>query len=564
MAAQQSPPAPAAQTLEMFHPSVWGDFFLTNPSQTQQTVSGWNVQVLALKQDVERMLRATSDKPAQKLSFIDVVQRLGIGYLFETEIDHQIQLIYYNHHSCSLGYDDGDDGELSAVSLRFRLMRQHGYHVPSDVFNKFKDVDGKFKSELSSDIQGILSLYEAAHLGVPGENILDEAIDFTATCLLKYSAEHLDSDEALAERVSHALKRPLRKGVEKQEQLFFISMYEQDRNHDPTLLGLAKLCFNVVQDLYQKELRALTKWWVELDLASKLPFARDRLVEVYFWSLATMWEPKHSLSRHFLTKVTVLVSTLDDIYDVKATIDELELFTAAISSWVKTDVDDLPEYMGHWMEAMASVVDEIASREGRGYCAEYARLAVRNQAKAYLSEARWLAEKVVPSVDEYRRVGIYSCCYPLLAVAALCGMEDETMASFDWLLDDPAILVASSDMCRLMDDVVSHEFEQERGHVASSVECYMKQYGVGKVEAREAINKMIEEDWKMINEELLVKQSSKDIGLEEFRPTKQVMSVFLGLARVMDVLYKDSDGYTHANKDTKDIITALLVTPIII
>ncbi|CAI0380024.1 unnamed protein product [Linum tenue] len=279
-----------------------------------------------------------------------------------------------------------------------------------------------------------------------------------------------------------------------------------------------------------------------------------------------MWEPKHSLSRHFLTKVTVLVSTLDDIYDVKATIDELELFTAAISSWGKTE-DHLPEYMGDWMEAMASVVDgidEIASREGRGYCAEYARVAVRNQAKAYLSEARWLAEKVVPSVDEYRRVGIYSCCYPLLAVAALCGMDETTTASFDWLLDDPAILVASSDMCRLMDDVVSHEFEQERGHVASSVECYMKQYGVGKVEAREAINKMIEEDWKMINQELLVKQSSKDIIGLEFRPAKQVMSVFLGLARVMDVLYKDSDGYTHANKDTKDIITALLVTPIII
>ncbi|CAI0460741.1 unnamed protein product [Linum tenue] len=111
-------------------------------------------------------------------------------------------------------YDISDDGDLSAVSLYFRLMRQHGYHVPSDVFNKFKDEDGKFKSELSSDIEGILGLYEAAYLGVPGENILDEAIEFAKTCLLNYSGE----------RVSPALKRPLRKGVEKQEQLFFISI----------------------------------------------------------------------------------------------------------------------------------------------------------------------------------------------------------------------------------------------------------------------------------------------------------------------------------------------------
>ncbi|CAL1393903.1 unnamed protein product [Linum trigynum] len=186
-----------------------------------------------------------------------------------------------------------------------------------------------------------------------------------------------------------------------------------------------------------------------------------------------MWESKYSLARHFLTKVTVLISSLDDIYDVKATIDQLELFTATITRWGKAaGDDDLPEYMGHWMEAMTGVIDgidDIVSKEGRGYCVEYLKLALKNQAKAYLSEARWLARKVVPSVEEYREV-------------------------FEWLLADPAILVASSDMCRLTDDVVSHEFEQERKHAASSVEF----------------------------------------------------------------------GYTHSTKDTKDVITSLLVTPMTI
>ncbi|CAI0460740.1 unnamed protein product [Linum tenue] len=214
-------------------------------------------------------------------------------------------------------------------------------------------------------------------------------------------------------------------------------------------------------------------------------------------------------------------------------------------------------------------VGNYISKEGRGYCVEYLKLAVKKQAKAYLSEARWLARKVVPSVEEYRRVGVYSCGYPLLAVAALCGMAEDNKSPrevFEWLLADPAILVASSDLCRLMDDVVFHEFEQERKHVASSVECYVKQFEVGNAEARDAINEMIQEDWKKINKELLIIKppSSAATSFSEFGPMKEVMSVFLGLARVMEVLYKDSDGYTHSTKDTKDVITSLLVTPMII
>ncbi|CAN1846049.1 hypothetical protein LINPERHAP1_LOCUS38068 [Linum perenne] len=36
--------------------------------------------------------------------------------------------------------------------------------------------------------------------------------------------------------------------------------------------------------------------------------------------------------------------------------------------------------------------------------------------------------------------------------------------------------------------------------------------------------------------------------------------MFVGLGKVMDVLYKDSDGYTFSGTDTKRMMTALLVT----
>ena len=64
---------------------------------------------------------AAAGKPSvQQLSFIDAVQRLGVAYHFEEDIEKELVDIYDNYH-------DGDD--LFYVSLRFRLQRQQEYNV---------------------------------------------------------------------------------------------------------------------------------------------------------------------------------------------------------------------------------------------------------------------------------------------------------------------------------------------------------------------------------------------------------------------------------------------------
>ncbi|KAE8734922.1 putative pentatricopeptide repeat-containing protein [Hibiscus syriacus] len=61
--------------------------------------------------------------------------------------------------------------------------------------------------------------------------------------------------------------------------------------------------------------------------------------------------------------------------------------------------------------------------------------------------------------------------------------NDVTEETFNWASNNPKIIRVSSMIARLMDDIVSRKFEQERGHVASAVECYMKQHGVSEEKA---------------------------------------------------------------------------------
>lgn len=54
----------------------------------------------------------------------------------------------------------------------------------ADVFNQFKGKDGSFNKDIStSEPKGLLCLYNAAYLAIPGESELDNAICFARQLL---------------------------------------------------------------------------------------------------------------------------------------------------------------------------------------------------------------------------------------------------------------------------------------------------------------------------------------------------------------------------------------------
>ncbi|KAG4177007.1 hypothetical protein ERO13_A11G281100v2 [Gossypium hirsutum] len=531
-----------------FHPSVWGDIFLSSP--TTNVDARTKLQHEELKEEVRRMIKVVmDDELLYKLRLIDTIKRLGVSYHFEREIE-EVLLNIYEH--------DYKDDQTLETTLQFRLLRENGLGVPCEWFKKFKDDEGNFNMSLTSDVKGLLELYEASYLRVHGEDILEEALGFTTTHLgLAKAAGTIEYP--LSALVSHALYQPIRKGLSRLEARRFISFYQDDASHNKTLLKFAELDFNLLQILHKEELSKISRWKNGLDLATKLPFARDRLVEGYLWILGMYFEPQYSLAREILAKTIVMITLMDDIYDAYGTLEELQLLTNAVQRLDADYINQLPEYMKSFYEPLLDFyreMEEAMIKQGKSYRVKYAKEIFKQVNESYFVEVKWCNENYIPTMEEYMRNAVVSFGYIMATIVSFVGMGDfVTPEIFIWASNNPKITYASSIVGRLMDDVASHKFEQERGHCASAVECYMRERAVSEEEACSELKKQVENAWKDINQELIFSEISKVIP-------GSVLTRILNLTRVIDFLYKNGDGYTHVGKNTKDGITSLLIDPI--
>ena len=141
----------------------------------------------------------------------------------------------------------------------YRLLTAHACLVLGgkvDIFNKFKDNMGNFKESLINNVKGMLSFYEATHMRVHGEDILDEALKFTTTHLESMA---INFSPPLAVQVSHALNQPIRKCLPRVEARQYFSIYQENASHNVVLLNFAKLDFNMLQKQHQKELSHISR-----------------------------------------------------------------------------------------------------------------------------------------------------------------------------------------------------------------------------------------------------------------------------------------------------------------
>nr|WHU05671.1 terpene synthase TPS8 [Freesia caryophyllacea] len=533
-----------------FSPSIWGDFFINHSfplANDKNAITLLEQRVEELKRTVKELF-STNQYITERLLLIDDLQRLGIDYRFKQEIDEALKCINIDN--------DNIDDNMYLVALRFRLLRQQGYHVSSDVFSKFKDDNGSFKQEYAGDIIGLLQLYEATGLRTNEDSILDEALDFA-----RYHMERMITSDiakgVLADRIRHALEMPFHRSRKRLGARYYMSIYEKDEARNDILLELAKLDFTLLQRLYQDEIKTFTMWYNQELGPKKLSFSRDRAVENYFWALGIMhFEPELATGRLLLAKLLAYVLVWDDMYDAYGTFEELRLFTDVIERWDLENVDHLPEYMrvclSSYSNFMREVEDELIKNE-RDQLKPYVAEMMKYIIDGFIQEAKWLNEGYIPTMEEYLANGLKTGGQTTLNGFSLLFMSEDkvTKDTLEWVLSMPNILKASTLIGRLLNDIKTTKLEHERMHLASSMQIYMNEAGVTEAMAIAKLNRMVADFWKDINKELL----------DALPFQKDFNTLTLNFARTLEVLYKHEDAFTHGSIQ-REQIDLMLVWPI--
>ncbi|KDP35320.1 hypothetical protein JCGZ_09479 [Jatropha curcas] len=369
-------------------------------------------RISKLKEEVRIMLNQPINNLNQ-LELIDTLQRLGIAYHFEDEIKRQLMGIY-NRKRTGVAGTEG----LHAIALVFRLLRPHGYTISQDVFNIFLDEMGNFKVCLRESLDGVLSLYEASFLSEEDENILQVARDFTTSYLKNYIKQN-KNDNYISMSITHALEMPLHWGMLRLETRWSIDIYERKQGMDSLLLELAKLDFNYVQAIHQEDLKYTSWWWMNIGLGEKLSFARDRLMENFLWTIGVTFEPQFGYFRRMSTKLSALITVIDDIYDVYGTLDELELFTDAVERWDVHATEQLPDYMKICFLTLHDTINEMAFdtlKEQGFHIIPYLKKSWADICKSYLLEAKWYYSGYTPTLQEYIDNAWISISAPVILV----------------------------------------------------------------------------------------------------------------------------------------------------
>ncbi|TYG97051.1 hypothetical protein ES288_A10G006200v1 [Gossypium darwinii] len=528
----------SGRPLANFPPDIWGDRFLTLSFDISE-LNRCSRQVEVLKETVKDMLMASTTDPLHNVLLINSLCRLGVSYHFETEIEQQLTHCF---------------DELSKL-IHNDVFRSHGYNMSSDAFNKFKDENGKFKV---SDTKELISLYEASHFRINGE--LKSMVSRTSPHYAQY--------------IKNALYCPYQRGVPRLEARQYICFYEKDEDGDEarndTLLKFAKYDFNRIQMMLQQELSNLCSEWKEENMESRLPYARNRIVECFFSAIAVYFEPCYARACNIYAKLLSTLVLNDDTYDAYSTYEELQYFTDAIQRFDIGIMDELPtNYLKLVYETILNIHNEAEDKmrkEGRSYAISYAINEFKKLAEACFAERRWVHRSYVPTFDEYMDTAMTSSAGLVSVCQALIGiMEEADETAYQCLINtDNKLHKTVNKIARLYDDLSTNEkrgdwfvelvvtVEKSTKVGNNLLKSYMKQYGVTRQEAVEAYREMIEVAWKDMNEACL----------KPMPVSNKIAVRALNVARLVLVLYKKDDGFTRPELSLKDAIAKLLIHPI--
>nr|L0HAM7.1 RecName: Full=Sabinene hydrate synthase, chloroplastic; AltName: Full=Terpene synthase 6; Short=TvTPS6; Flags: Precursor [Thymus vulgaris]AGA96119.1 terpene synthase 6 [Thymus vulgaris] len=530
-------PAEMTRRSGNYEPSLWDFDFIQSLDNHHP-----HVKEKQLKREEElivevKMLLGTKIEAVKQLELIDDLKNLGLSYFFRDEIKMVLTSIYNNFFENK----NNQVGDLYFTALGFRLLRQHGFNVSQEIFDCFKNEKGSDFDEtlIGEDTKATLQLYEASFHLREGENTLELARQISTKYLQKKVDEGSINDENLSSWIRHSLDLPLHWRIQRLEARWFLDAYAAREDKNPLIFELTKLDFNIIQATQQEELKEVSRWWNNSRLAEKLPFVRDRVVECYFWAVGLFDGHDYGFQRKVNAAVNILITAIDDVYDVYGTLDELRLFTDVIRRWDTQSIDQLPYYMQLCYLTLYNYVSDLAYNilKDRGInTIPHLHQSWVNTVEAYLKEAEWYESGYAPSLEEYLSIASISIGVIPIVIPLEVSIPNSTFhrrSPFEYHRYD--ILHLSAMVLRLADDLGTAQYEVETGDVPKAVQCYIKDTNASEEEAREHVRFMIGEVWKELNTAMA---ESDDCPF-----TEQGAWAAVNIGRAAQFIYLEGDGH---------------------
>ncbi|XVF79343.1 hypothetical protein PTKIN_Ptkin14bG0214000 [Pterospermum kingtungense] len=114
-----------------FPENIWRDQF---PFVSSSDFAQVTKEIEWLQQNVKEMLMASTANPIQNLKLIDLLLLLGVSYHFETDIEKQLERIFYSQQNLVMG----NELDLNSTSIVFRVFRLHGFKMSCGKYTSFK------------------------------------------------------------------------------------------------------------------------------------------------------------------------------------------------------------------------------------------------------------------------------------------------------------------------------------------------------------------------------------------------------------------------------------------
>ncbi|KAL5053459.1 hypothetical protein RYX36_034141 [Vicia faba] len=217
---------------------------------------------------------------------VDRLERLGVSRYFKQEIKESMN--YLSRYWTEKGICWARNSEVQDIddtAMGFRLLRLHGHHVSPSKFDIcisfsywFEEVYIMISINQFKSVTGMFNLYRASQVQFKGEEILENAKNFSARYLSKkrFSNELLDKwiiTKDLPGEVGYALDIPWYASLPRLEARFYLeqyggkndvwigkTLYRMPYVNNDVYLELAKLDYNNCQTVHNKEWEEIQRW----------------------------------------------------------------------------------------------------------------------------------------------------------------------------------------------------------------------------------------------------------------------------------------------------------------